>query len=301
MDADVALVVTSSRRLTRGVGLAALALLLLASGGCSREVRADLDALPESITTRLSAADPAPDPAPAATSSWAPAPADDRLTLTSVLYSENDSDVGARSAGVVQRYLVDLGDRVEAGQLLAVLQDEREIAAVSAARAAQELAELEHERARRLMEENVITRAEMDQAVYRLRATQAAAEEAAVRLEYTRIRAPFDGVVTRRYIRVGQGVEERAPLFRVTALRPLRALLRVPEVDAVRVAPGQAIRLRDLEGAEVIGAVARISPAIDPASGTVEVLVEIADPGRLRPGSAVSVDLSRGSPPAPHR
>jgi RND family efflux transporter MFP subunit len=186
---------------------------------------------------------------------------------------------------------VEIGDVARVGQLLATLRDEQEQAALEAAAAALELARLEHERAAQLHERNMVTQAELDQATYRHRAAAAALREAEVRLEYTRIRAPFDGVVTRRFVRVGQSVEAREPIVRVTELRPLRSLLRVAEVEAKSLVPGQVLSLRGLAGEQVEGRISRIAPAVDPLSGTVEVLVEVPDPRGLRPGSTVTFEL----------
>jgi RND family efflux transporter MFP subunit len=172
-----------------------------------------------------------------------------------------------------------------------VLADEEEAAAMESARATLDLARLEHERALQLREKNLLSQADLEQAAYRIRATQAMVREAEVRLGYTRIRAPFAGVLSRRFIRVGQSVEKAEPLFRVTALSPLRAQIRVPELQARTLARGQTLRFRSPGGEEVTGSISRIAPAVDPASGTVEVLVSIPSPGGLRPGSAVTVAL----------
>jgi multidrug efflux pump subunit AcrA (membrane-fusion protein) len=89
-------------------------------------------------------------------------------------------------------------------------------------------------------------------------------------------------------VRLGEFVEEGQPLYRVTAMRPLRAQIRVPELAARRIARGDPVALRALDGREVQGRVARIAPTIDPASGTVEVLVDVPDPRGLPPGATVS-------------
>jgi multidrug efflux pump subunit AcrA (membrane-fusion protein) len=95
--------------------------------------------------------------------------------------------------------------------------------------------------------------------------------------------------VTRRFVRLGTYVEEGDPLYRVTALRPLRALVRVPEVAASGIERGHPMVLEALDGTRVAARVARVAPAVDPASGTVDVLLDIPDPGSLRPGSSVRV------------
>ncbi len=272
-------------------------LLLLALAACSREVGAEHGSvLPPD--TRLAAVQalvpPSEGPvAPPAAEAIEPLIVDPVLEPTAVpfatvLYSEHDAEVSTRIAGVVRSFAVELGDVVRAGQLLAVLHDEQEAAAVESARATLELARIEHSRAAHLGEQQMLSQAEVDRAAYLVRAAEAALKEAQVRLDYTRIRAPFAGVISRRFIRTAQTVEERAPLFRVTALHPLRAQLRISELEARGLRPGQELRLRSPGGEEVRGVIARIAPAVDPVSGTVEVLVNVPTPGGLRPGSSVA-------------
>lgn len=209
--------------------------------------------------------------------------------LYTVLYSERDAEIRARRDGHVRVVAAELGDRVAGGQQLGVLESEEEEAAVESARAALEYERHREERTRTLAEGDLTTRAELEEATFRLRAAEAALRDAIARLDRTRIRAPFAGVVTRRFVRLGSYVQEGDPLFRVTALRPLRALVRVPEAEAASIERGLRVVLEAVDGSRVVGEVARVAPAVDPASGTVDVLVDVPDPGPLRPGSSVRV------------
>lgn len=272
------------------------AVLLVALSACSREIETEPAAAEPWIARSLEASEP---PAPGSGTAVQSEPvrraelgvqsgeSGAHLELPSVLYSEHDAEVTPRAAGVIASISVELGDRVGAGQLLATLRDEQELAALEAARATLDLATLEHERASRLREQSLITQAEVDQTTFRLRSAQAALQDAEVRLDYTRVRAPFAGAVSRRFVRTGQRVEEGAPLFRVTALQPLRAMLRVPELSAGELTPGRPLRLRSSGGQEVQARITRVAPAVDPSSGTVEILVDVPEPAGLRPGSAV--------------
>lgn len=262
--------------------------LFLPLAGCGAEV----DAGDAPVFQRL-AAQPPPGPAMLVGESaevGAPAPAAEP-GISALLYSDLDTEVAPRIDGVVKAVYVDLGDAVRAGQLLALLDDGRETARVTSARAALELARTEHERALALSERDLIPRAEYETMQYRLRAAEAALREAEVELGYTRITAPFAGVVTRRLTGVGRTAPEMEPLFRVTALRPLRLLLRLPESQAYSVPVGTTLRLAGTDGVQAEGRVARISPAVDPGSGTAELLVLVPQPGSLRPGSEVLVRM----------
>ena len=222
---------------------------------------------------------PAADPEPATTA------------FKTTLYSEHDADVTARTEGVIRTVTVELGDRVAEGAVLAVLEDEKEMAALQSAQAAAELARSERVRASALRTSEMITQAELDAAVYKEKAAEAAVRTAQVEVGYTRVRAPFSGRIAQRSVRVGQTVKQSEPLFRVTAPAPLRAALRVPERELGALSIGGTVSLLAENGSIVTGKVLRISPTVDPASGTIEVLVDVPQPRGLRPGSAVTLQL----------
>jgi RND family efflux transporter MFP subunit len=113
-------------------------------------------------------------------------------------------------------------------------------------------------------------------------------------LQKSRIVAPFDAVVARRYIRESQTVAKGDRLFWVTSEAPLLIRFTLPEQLFGKVRMGQEFEVDspDAAGERHIARVREISPVIDPASGTFEVLVELAGkPGSLRPGMTASVHL----------
>lgn len=222
----------------------------------------------------------------------------DEPAVSALLYSDLDTEVAPRIDGVVRSVHAELGDAVRQGELLAILDDGREAARVASARAALDLARTEHERGVALRDRDLIPRAEFETMQYRLRTAEAALREAEVELGYTRITAPFAGVVTRRMTGVGRTAVEGEPLFRVTALRPLRVLLRLPESQAYAVPVGTTVLLAGTDGAQAEGKVMRVSPAVDPGSGTAELLVHVPQPGSLRPGSEVFVRIAAATPAA---
>ncbi len=277
-----------------------LALLLLLPAGCGTEVEADADEVDAVVQAASLPAQPegargfsGPGPESASLSEGA---GDDPRGLYTVLYSEHDAEIRARVDGHVRSVEAEIGDRVASGQRLAALESGEEEAAVAAAQAALDYARHQEERTRTLAEGDLTTRADLEEATYRLRSAEAELQDATARLERTRVRALFAGVVTRRFVRLGSYVEEGDPLYRVTTLRPLRALVRVPEAEASSIERGRRMVLEAIDGTRVFGSVARVAPAVDPASGTVDVLVDVADPGPLRPGSSVRVLPASAAP-----
>lgn len=277
-------------RTPRRILVAAL-LACLPVSGCGPDVRAG--SVPPEVRSAVTGADPAPAvTAPPAVEAAAPVvPA----RYTAVLYSDLDADVGARKDGVLVALGVELGDAVRAGQVIARLEDLREAARVESARGTLELVRAEHARAEAMRDKKVIAAADYEAVLLRLRTAEAGLREAEVELELTRVVAPFDGVVTRRYAGRGRSIEEGEALYRITALHPLRALVRVPEREARALSRGHHAVLRSdiSEPAALIEAVvARISPAVDAGSGTVEVLLLVPRPGPLRPGSTAAVEFT---------
>ena len=120
-----------------------------------------------------------------------------------------------------------------------------------------------------------------------MEALQAADRLAKLELSYTEIRAPIDGVVSERFIKLGNTIDVNTPAFQVTSLEPLVSYLHVPEREYRRLAAGQetTIQVDALPGTNFVGQVARISPIIDPETGTFKLTIEVSDPSRtLKPG-----------------
>lgn len=214
------------------------------------------------------------------------------LSLASQLYVEHDAVVAARSSGTVEAVLADLGTRVESGQLLARLESADQEIAVGQAENAYANAERLVRRARELTRSGAATVADSEQAEMQDRAAELALKKARRDYELTRIAAPFAGVVTSRLARVRRLVAPGDTLFRVTAMAPLLARVRVPET-AGDVRTGTAGEVVAATGATAPARVIRASPAIDPASGTREVVLELGSGSRLAPGTSVSVRLGR--------
>ncbi len=113
-------------------------------------------------------------------------------------------------------------------------------------------------------------------------------------LEKTRIIAPFDGLIARRYAREGQSVAKGDRLFWVTAEAPLLMRFTLPEKYFGRVRASQQFEIisPDVPAEKHAARVKQISPVIDPSSGTFEVLVELTgDRGGLRPGMTASLKV----------
>jgi len=273
------------RRWIHWIGVGAI-LFLVAS--CSREIRSDTSDEP-ATERRLSLVDP----------SEAETPANGYAAF---LYSERDADVFTlmpddeqSGSGVpIAEIHAEVGDRVAAGQLLATLRDEVPQLEVERMRPEVEESRRQLERLEELHARGVVSDAEYEEGLYANQRAEAALKWAELYLSRTRVTAPFSGVISRRYVRQGQVVEETEPLFRVTSMSPLRARLLVPEGDAGRFTEGGAVTIRDAAGRSKSGVVIIVAPTVDPGSGTREVVVEMKDVGDFRPGASVIVEPEAG-------
>jgi len=268
---------------------------------------------PASAPSTVAAAETATPPRNVA--SITPQAPDDFLASGPIIV-ENEVDVTAQRDGIVAKITAEPGTSTRKGQLLANLDDRQISADLEAARAKTrstendlknweaeaKVLEADYARAQKLWEAQIIPKEQLDHARYKAESDQwdvkrvselltnakATEQSLELELEKTRITAPFDGIVARRYVRVGQSVIKNDRLFWVTAIAPLRIRVTLPEKFLGHIRSGAAVSISTPEGdpsrryrAKVI----QVSPVVDPASDTIEILAELSgDTAGLRPG-----------------
>jgi len=215
------------------------------------------------------------------------------LRLSSNLEAEREVQVFAEAPRRVTRLLVEEGDAVQKGQALLQLQDEEQTSAVAKAEIALDESRRNFERTKELYEQKLVTEELFTQAGYTVRRNEIALSDARRELGYTQVRAPIAGVVTERKVNLGDHVTVNQLLFRIVDFDSIVARIYVPEKELVRLAKGQPARLRadSLGGRRFRGAIDRISPIVDPGTGTIKVTVATPQQEGLRPGMYVEVEL----------
>ncbi len=206
---------------------------------------------------------------------------------TATLEAEADAEVVARVGGSVLRVLVEEGQPVRAGQLLANIDPRQLRLELAQARAQLERIENDYRRQVELHQKGLIAAGAFESSRFDLAQRRAAHDLAALQLSHTELRAPFDGVVAQRHVRVGQNVAAGATAFRVVDSGRLRAELHAPERQLQRLRPGQPVVLSvdALPGRQFQARVARIAPTIDPRTATFKLTVELDNAGgTLKPG-----------------
>ncbi|UCE07987.1 MAG: efflux RND transporter periplasmic adaptor subunit [bacterium] len=213
---------------------------------------------------------------------------------TATIEAEEETDVVAKVGGVVKEIFVEEGDYIKEGQVLAKLDDEKLLVQVEQAKATLQKLENVYKRNEELFKKSLISADEFQRTKYEYEHQKASYDLAQLDLNYSSIRSPISGVVAERKIKVGNMVLPNQATFRVTSLDPLLAVLHVPERQMVKLRVGQQAKLGvdAVRDKEFIGKIKRISPVVDPGTGTVKVTVEMYDPSRqLKPGMFARLNI----------
>jgi RND family efflux transporter MFP subunit len=241
----------------------------------------------------------------------------ENLALPGTLQGFIESPIYARTSGYVLRWNRDIGARVAKGDILAELDTpevDQQLAQAKAAReqaaSSLELAKSSAERWENLRQRDAVSQQELEErrSAYRqAEANLAAADANEQRLrnleDFKRIVAPYAGVVTRRNVDVGDLVDagnggSARALFSLAQTDPLRVYVYVPQNYAALVHVGGTVSVVQAEahGAAFRGTVSRTSGAIDTATRTLQVEINLPNKdGRLLPGSYVQVNLPVGT------
>ena len=206
---------------------------------------------------------------------------------TANLVAEAESEVITKTSGVVLKIHVEEGDRVKAGQVLAELDSDRQ--RLSLRQSQSNLAKLENDfkRQSEMISRKLISQDVYDRSKFDIDTQRASVDMMKLDLSYTQIRAPIDGVVSRRNVKLGNLIQLNQPLFKIDDFDPLEATVNVPEREMRLIAADQPVQMLvdALPDTVFIGTVGRVSPVVDAGTGTFRVVAQFKDEtGRLRSG-----------------
>jgi membrane fusion protein (multidrug efflux system) len=248
---------------------------------------------PEAVTTIV-----------AAEETWEP-------TLDSVgwLTAVNGVSLSGDLPGTVDRILFKAGDSVKTGQVLVQLDRRQEEAQLRAAEAARDLARLNRDRFRGLLEKGVSSQAEFDNASAAFDVAQANVGLIQASIQRKSIRAPFAGILGMRKVELGQYLNSGQEIVSLQALDPIYANFGVPQQDLPQMTIGREIRVT-AAGADAAGDIVRtgkitaVDSVVDSATRNVQIQATIENKdGRLRPGMYVQtravLDAKQAAIPLP--
>jgi RND family efflux transporter MFP subunit len=244
------------------------------------------------------------------------------LSVSGPIIVEHEVELAAQRDGILEKLYFDAPARVNTGTLLAQLDDRQIKSNLEAARAKTrsiaadlknwqaeaEVLKADYTRQQHLMDLGLTSQEQLEHAKYKaesdqwdiLRVTEtlntAKEDEHSLELELekTRVTAPFNGLIARRYVREGQNVTKGERLFWVTAEAPLLMRFTLPEKFFGKMRNGQPVEVTcaAAPAEKHMAKVKQVSPVVDPSSGTFEVLVELTgDRGSLRPGMTALAHL----------
>jgi membrane fusion protein (multidrug efflux system) len=220
-------------------------------------------------------------------------PIESVIRASANLEAESRVGVSAEAARRVVEIRVEEGNVVAKGDVLLRLQDDEQQSNVTRVKSQLERAQREHDRQQRLFQQELTTEKALSDAIYELDQQKIALADAERELSYTRVRAPIRGTITARLVNVGDQVQVGQHLFDMVDFESLVARIYVPEKNLREVKTGQTCRIwaRAVQPEAYRGTVERISPVVDPQSGTIKVTVAVGGQPGLRPGLYVDVEL----------
>jgi RND family efflux transporter MFP subunit len=203
--------------------------------------------------------------------------------------------IEAKVSGKIEQMLVVPGQTVTNGELLATI-DAREIQArYDQASAVRQQTEADFKRASDLLAQKTLSQSEFDAIQSKFRVADAAATEAATLLSYTKIIAPFAGVIMHKDADVGDLAVPGKPLLEMEDPRHLRLEADVPEalVDKIKLGDKLPVRISALQ-TNLVGTVSEIAPSADPTSRTFVVKLDLPPVTGLRAGQFGRVAVPTG-------
>ncbi|WP_163273257.1 efflux RND transporter periplasmic adaptor subunit [Chelativorans alearense] len=235
------------------------------------------------------------------------------VLATGTVVAWEELPVSAEVAGLaITEVLVDEGDRVEKGQVLARLNDvqlqaqiEQQQATITEAEANLEAAEAELQRGQELAARNAISKQDVESrataattAEARLAVARAGLSQLNAKLAQTSISAPADGYISKKSAVLGQVVQAGAELLRIVRDGRLEVEARVSEGDLFGIAPGQAVRVTGPAGRAIEAEVRAVAPIVDPRTRLGTVYIALPPDSGLKPGMFARAEIAADLPMA---
>ena len=213
---------------------------------------------------------------------------------TAALEAEAVAQVVAKTGGVILQIRVEEGDQVTRGALLAQLENDRQRLSLAQASANLRKVQNDMKRQTELFNRKLIGSGVFEQLKFDLETQKASYDIAALELSYTQIRAPISGTLSQRLVKLGNQINVGQALFRIDDFDPLEARDAVPERDMQAIKAGQSVQMLvdAMPGKVFMGTVGRVSPVVDPKTGTFDVIAQFNDASQtLRSGMFGRVNI----------
>jgi membrane fusion protein, multidrug efflux system len=253
-----------------------IVVLLIFSAGCARRT--------ETAPANTSASQ---QPIPITAAAVTLRPSERLVSFVGTLYGNREVTLSSQVEGQIKSITADLGDYIEADQILAAIEDDQLRARLREVEATLAKARADEERGRQLVAQKVISPQEYESMKTAAAVVAAQRDTLAVLLHHTQVRSPLTGSVAKRMVSAGEYVRPGTPLFALVADDPIKLRGDVPERFADELRAGQTVRVRvdAFPNTHFAGRLTRISPASNPENRSlaVEALLDNHD-RKLKPG-----------------
>lgn len=203
--------------------------------------------------------------------------------ITGTVQAKVRAVLEAKTSGRIEKISAVLGQKVSKGEVVVLLDAPEVEAKVDQAKASLELAGTELKRATSLFQQEALTRAEYEAAEARYRVAEASAREAGSVLGYSKVMAPFDGIVAQKFVEVGDLAVPGKALVELQKQGEMRFIAEIPESLMPGMKGGEELRVEIAGSEPVKGQVVEIAPGSDPVSRTSRVELRLPE-GPYRSG-----------------
>jgi membrane fusion protein (multidrug efflux system) len=221
-----------------------------------------------------------------------------RVSSVGSVVAVQGTEVSTEAEGVVRATLFEPGSVVEAGDELALLDDEVEQSQLRSAEAAADLARLTYERAQRLIAQRAISQSDLEQAEATWKQANAQVDNIRAVIAKKVVRAPFSGKLGIRRVSVGDFLTKGSPVVSLQSLDPVYVEFSLPQQRLREVREGLAVTasVDAYPGEDFGGEITAVEPHVDAATRNVRIQATFANPhGALKPGMFVAVDVALGA------
>lgn len=203
---------------------------------------------------------------------------------TSRVEAERKVDIAAKATARCTDTYVDVGDRVETGQVIAELETDEAKAQYEQTAVQVRQNKTAYELAEKQFEEGLGPKVEMDNARYAYEQSLATLDAQKIQLENLTIRAPINGIITSRDIQTGMLVSAGQKAFGIVDPSSFILTISPPEKELPRLEVGQRakVTIDSVRGREFEASIRRINPSVDPVSGTVKVVLDFDEDVRQK-------------------
>jgi membrane fusion protein, multidrug efflux system len=241
-------------------------------------------------------------------------PTTSHLKLPATIRGYDETDIFAKIPGYLKTIKVDKGDKIQKGELLAILTSPELDQQVATARANYNLARVTDKRYQQLVRSQVIPQQTADETHFTMLQDKAILDQDIATQQYETITAPFDGIVTARYIDPGHlvpanttpGTPGSGAIISVSRMAPLRVFVYVPQNVAPFIKNGDAATITAMgyAGQKFTGTITRHPEALSPDTRTMLVEVDLPNENQaLYPGMYANAEfivaMGSGSPMVP--